>query len=543
MGKHDFLFASTITELSEEKEYLTLNNRVFFFNAPNLNGVQLNYDDSSYEQCKSLINMPLVAKYIRRDGKDDLGGHEVSYVNGEMQFGTQAIGVITDINIVEEDVETCNGEIKRLPCLYATERVWKRYKNVANAIQRLYAEGNLYNSWELKNNEYIFKDGIKYISSYEFLGNCLLGTQSFPAYGKGGAKILDISQVDQYEYLAAEAFSEALALDTASMSASNINLNQSEDNESDRKEMTPKMEANENVVVENSEVETEEEAVETVAEETVEETAEVNSEEVENSEEAEVSEENPVSDDTQVDSTEVEASEDVNTENTEAEETEEVSAKQTDADIQRKIWDAIDKLRGDNGEWYYLAMHFPEDHIILVQSARMPKLQFVQYSYEITDDEAILSNKQEVEMTISPLNINSEIESKNNALAEANSRIEELTKCKEELDKIKAEQAEISHVNAVNKLREYVIKSGRFTEEEIASEDVQKAINDLNENWIKSEIADRLVASMVNNQKANEVESSETSNNAVSILLSETNDKNKNDVTPDDVMNRFFNRE
>jgi len=544
LGKHDFLFASTVTELSEEKEYLTLNNRVFFFNAPNLNGVQLNYDASSYEQCRSLINMPLVAKYIKRDGKDDLGGHEVSFVDGEMQFGTQAIGVITDINIVEEDVETCNGEVKRLPCLYATERVWKRYKNVANAVQRLYSEGNLYNSWELKNNEYVFKDGIKYISQYEFLGNCLLGTQSFPAYGKGGAKVLDISQVDQYEYLAAEAFSEALALDTASMSASNINLNQLDDNESDRKEMTPKMEANENIVVENSEVETEEEAVETVVDDKVEETAEVNTDAVENNEEAEVSEGDPVSDDVQADNTEVEASEDVDTENTEAEESEEVSAKQTNEDVHRKIYDAVDKLRDEHGDWYYLAMLFPEDHIILVQTPRMPKLQFVQYSYEITDDEAILSNKQEVEMTISPLNINSEIENKNNALAEANSRIEELTKCKEELDKIKAEQAEANRADAVNKLREYVVKSGRFTEEEIASEEVQKAINDLNEAWIKAEIADRLVASITSNQSDKAVDAAEVgSDNTVSILLSESNGKDNNDVTPDDVMNKFFNRD
>ena len=542
MGKHDFLFASTITELSEEKEYLTLNNRVFFFNAPNLNGVQLNYDESSYEQCKSLINMPLVAKYIKRDGKDDLGGHEVSFVDGEMQFGTQAIGVITDIDIVEEDVETCNGEIKRLPCLYATERVWKRYKNVANAVQRLYSEGNLYNSWELKNNEYVFKDGIKYISQYEFLGNCLLGTQSFPAYGKGGAKVLDISQVDQYEYLAAEAFSEALALDTASMSASNINLNQLDENKSDRKEMTPKMEANENIVVENSEVETKEEAVE-IVDEAVEETAEVSTEEVENNEEAEVSEENPVSDDAQADNTEVEASEDVDAENTEAEEVEEVSAKQTNEDIQRKIWDAVDKLRDERGDWYYLAMHFPEDHIILVQTPRMPKLQFIQYSYEITDDEAILSNKQEVEMTISPLNINSEIENKNNALAEANSRIEELTKCKEELDKIKAEQAEANRTEAVNKLREYVVKSGRFTEEEIASENVQNAINSLNEAWIKSEIADRLVASMAesHNDSVATASKSAVNDSTVSILLSSS--EKDNTVTGEDIINRFFNRD
>ena len=172
----------------------------------------------------------------------------------------------------------------------------------------------------------------------------------------------------------------------------------------------------------------------------------------------------------------------------------------------------------------------------------MPKLEFVQYSYEIIDDEAVLSNKQDVEMTISPLNINSEIESKNNALAEANSRIEELSKCKEELDKIKAEQASAERVEAVNKLRDYVVKSGRFTDEEITSEEVQKAINELNEAWIKAEIADRLVASMAGDkEKAVETSEVKTEDNTVSILLSESSGKDI--VTPDDVMNKFFNRD
>ena len=295
------------------------------------------------------------------------------------------------------------------------------------------------------------------------------------------------------------------------------------------------MEANENIVVENSEVETKEEVVETVAEETVEETAEVNTEEVENSEKAEVSEENPVSDDAQADNAEVEASEDADTENTEAEESEEVSAKQTSEDVNRKLWEAVDKLRDDRGDWYYIAMHFPEEHIILVQSNRMPKLEFVQYSYEITDDEAVLSNKQDVEMTISPLNINSEIESKNNALAEANVRIVELTKYKDELDNIKSAQASAEHAKAVEKLREYVIQSHMFSEEEIDGEDMKKAINELNEVWIKAEIADRFVKS---NLSKSEVVFAEKENNGVEFVL---NSKDGT-ATAEEVINTFFGR-
>lgn len=541
LDNKNLFVASQVIELSETDSYIDMVDRVCYYDHKNLNNVQLDYDESSYEKAQTLVNQPVLAYYKTDEfGNPTLGGHEMR-VNpgGKVSFATQAIGTHLDAKIEDAEVELVDGSIQNVKCLFSTIRLWKRFENCVSAARSLFEKGKLYNSWEIMPSEVFYDDNnVRHLKSYAFVGNCLLGT-AYPAYGKASHVYQLAEEDDDPQLLIAEALSADLL---GGDSASNINLNQLDENESDRKEMTPKMEANENIVVENSEIETEEETVETV-DETVEETAEVTTEEAKNNEEAEVSEENPVSDDTQVNNAEVEASEDVNTENTEAEETEEVSAKQTDADIQRKIWDAVDKLRDEKGDWYYLAMHFPEDHIILVQTSRMPKLQFVQYSYEITEDEVILSNKQEVEMTISPLNINSEIENKNNALVEANAKITELTQYKEELDKIKAEQAEANRTEAVNKLREYVVKSGRFTEEEIASEEVQKAINELNEAWIKAEIADRLVASMACNQNNKEVEASETNNNAVSILLSESNSKDNNDVTPDDVMNKFFNRD
>ena len=540
MEKQDTVIASKVIEISEHPSYLELTDRVFYYDAPNANGVQIDFDLNSLEKAQSLVDMPVLAQFIcDNTGKPTLGGHAVKYTpGGGIKFGTSAIGVHTNVWIDDAEVTTFGGEKKTAKCLFSTMRIWSRFEKMVAAVKRLYEENRLYNSWEISVGSYEVFDGIKRLINYEFIGNALLG-EAQPAYGSA-SQVLAISseEDDDPQLLIAEALSaDLLSGDSAS------NINQLDDTKSDRKEMTPKMEANENIVVENSEVETKEEVVETVVEEIVEETAEVNAEEIENSEEAEVSEENPVSDDAQANNAEVEASEDVDTENTEAEESEEVSAKQTSEDIYRMIYDAVDKLRDDKGDWYYVAMLFPEDKLVLVQNPRMPKLEFVQYSYEITDDEAVLSNKQDVEMTISPLNINSEIESKNNALAEANSRIEELSKCKEELDKIRAEQASAERAEAVNKLRDYVVKSGRFTDEEIASEEVQKAINDLNEAWIKAEIADRLVASMAGDQKNKAVETSEvkTEDNTVSILLSESSGKDT--VTPDDVMNKFFNRD
>ena len=526
------LFSSSVVELAEEQDYLSLKNRICFFDDKNLNNVQINYDASTLERCQTLVNMPVVCKYVKRDGKDDLGGHEVSVVNGKMKFGTATVGVVTGVEIKREDVETVNGEVKNLPVLYADERIWTRNENATNAIKRLHLEGKLYSSWEVKTSKYEFDNGIKILSDYSFLSNCLLGTRSYPAYGTGGAKVLEVSETsDNCEYLAAEAIlSEALALDIESASASNINQNQLDD--TNRKEGLS-MDVNENIVVESSEEEVKEETAEVVE---TEEVVEAEAKENETNEVAEVSEDNPVEESTTDVTEEVESAE---TEDTEGD-AEEVSAMKTDNDIRRMIRAALNEI--NDKDYMDVAMIFPEEKIVLVQSWRMKQLQFVQYSYRVDGDKVILEDKKDVEMIVSPLQINSEIENKNNTIAEANERIvaleaqvAELEKVKTELDAIKAEKATAEHAEAVKKLRDYVVNSGRFTEEELNSAEINDAIEKLNEAWLKSEIADRLVASLANKKKVDVSET--TDNKTMSIVLSET----EQSATPQDVMRAFFN--
>ena len=216
---------------------------------------------------------------------------------------------------------------------------------------------------------------------------------------------------------------------------------------------------NENVVVETSDEKVKEETVE-VIEEVAEETAETQTEEVENNEVTEVSEDSPVEESTTEDT-------ESNTETS----TEEFAMKTT-SDIHKMIRIALNEM--DEDDYYNIAFLFPEDKIVLVQSWRMNELEYIQYNYRIDGDKAVLENEQKVELVISPLQINSEIEKKNNALAEANQQIAELKKAKEELDKIKAEKAESEHSEAVKKLRNYVVQSGRFTDEEIASDTLSR---------------------------------------------------------------------
>lgn len=512
MNNSDFVFASKVVDLAEEKDYLVLKNRVCYFGSANLNGVQLNYDEHTAEQVQTLVNTPLVARYIKRNGQDDLGGHEVALVNGRYEFQTQAVGVNSAVEIVEEDVQLVDGSVARLPCLYCTEILWTRFKNVASAVKRLFAEGRLHNSWELKSSEYEFKDGVKAISRYTFIGNCLLGTESYPAYGTSAA-VTEMSEVaNQYELMAAESFGEALALDIASLPASDIDKTNGE-------------EENEIVDVNENNLENTEVTEETVEEVVPEETAEVQVQEEEVETQPEVSE-NPE-------------------ENSESEaegEPEETIAMKTDNDIHKMINEALAAQYSGDGS-LYTAMLFPSDNIVLCRSYNMDELHYIKFTYRIDGDKAVLSDRQDVELTVSPLRINSEIEGKNNAIAEANNRIvaleakiNELQAAKDELDALKAERENAERAEAVEKLRKYAENSGRFTKEELESEAVKEAIESLNEAWIKAEIADRLVASLSKKDDTQKVEASEINNMA--IILSESS-KDEN-VTPADVMKRFF---
>ena len=206
-----FLSSKTV-DISEADTYLELTNRLCFYNEPNFNDVMLPYDETSEEKAKTLVNMPVVAKYTQNaSGQPTFKGHE-AYLdeNGEIQFGTDSIGTHTEIYIEEDSVDV-HGETKILPCLFAKYRIWKRKKNVVLAVRRLYEEDKLFSSWEIQTLSYIFKDGVKSLIDYSFLGNCLLGYEnSSPAYGDS-AKAINMSSAEQF-LMVAEALSKDIIL-------------------------------------------------------------------------------------------------------------------------------------------------------------------------------------------------------------------------------------------------------------------------------------------------------------------------------------------
>ena len=221
--KENICFSSKTIELSENENYIELTNRVCYYNVPNLNNVELPYDDGSLIKAKTLINMPVVAKYTTNsNGEPTFKGHEVYYdENGNIYFGTDNIGTHFDVYIKEDMVVTdLEGTTQRLPCLFAKYRIWKRNENVVNAVHRLYNEGKLYSSWEIETLSYQYDNNVKILNDYVFLGNCLLGYEyAYPAYGQD-SKAIQMSQKES-QLLVAEAFSKDLL---ENKSVSNINL-------------------------------------------------------------------------------------------------------------------------------------------------------------------------------------------------------------------------------------------------------------------------------------------------------------------------------
>ena len=109
MEKININFASKTIDIAEHENYILLTNRVCYLDEPNGNGVCLPYDDpdATAEMTKTLIDMPVVAKYVcDEDGEPNLGGHE-AYIDeetGEIAFATTPIGVHTDAYIKEDTV-------------------------------------------------------------------------------------------------------------------------------------------------------------------------------------------------------------------------------------------------------------------------------------------------------------------------------------------------------------------------------------------------------------------------------------------------------
>ena len=296
MHKERIVLSSQSVALAEYKTYLLLENRVCYYGAPNANGVSLSLETAE-QYAQTLVDMPVYAKYVpNMNGDPSFGGHE-AYLDedGEVAFDTIAIGVHTSVDVRPDVVETAEGKYETIPCLFATQKIWTRNKNIVAAVKRLFTEGKLYNSWEISYDTCRYMEGgQKELIDYTFEGNCFLGVDNFnfPAYGPD-AKVISLSDLQKSD--AAMLVATAAAKDVAE-----ANMNDEEGGEQ-RMNIDEKIVENENAEVNTSNSEVVEEQtdetqeVEASVEEAVEaEEAEIVEASEEDEENAESKEEAPV---------------------------------------------------------------------------------------------------------------------------------------------------------------------------------------------------------------------------------------------------------
>lgn len=452
----------TVIDVAEHSTYLELTSRVCYYDEPNLNNDMLPFDDLTEERAKTLINMPVQARYrTSPNGEPTFSGHEmVKKKDGSIEFKTSSIGTHTEIYIENDNVDV-NGTIKNLPCLFAKYRIWKRYKNVVAAVQRLFNLGKLYSSWELNTYQYIFDRGIRKVTDYEFLANTLLGFEyAYPSYGIS-ANAISMAEFKDNQLMIAEALSQDL-LDE------NNNNNKEEDLLSKKNESSV---VDENIVASESETP--------------------------------VSETN---DNTTASS---------NTDNTNNEQHTTDSAQLTDYDLRDKLRDTC---RVKLGKWCWVSFLFPNEKEVWCEyDGRDTELDYVKFTYEVADDDTItVSEPEYVKLTVSVAEINTkiselekeistvkaELDIKNVAITKASETIQDLNVTISELKPFK-EQAEIAEQKRIEieiaedkkRLTSKLLKGNLFSESEIAEKNIAELIEARNESAINSLIADRFVAS------------------------------------------------
>lgn len=520
MNKEKLLFSSKVTDIAEHDSYLELTSCMCYYDDSNLNGVVLPYKgfEEQAEAAKdTLINQPVQAKYRKINNQDDLGSHEVYYDSqtGEYEFLTESVGVHTSAWIEESTVTTVHGETKTLPCLFSTKRIWKRNKNMTNAIKRLYdSDGGLNSSWEIYTKSYTYEDGKKTLTDYEFSSDCLLGSTTTPAY-KGTSKVTSLSALSADELMVAE----ALGLDMLENHDSALDINNNQDKEEEILKKNLNVSSEDEKVVVTPEVSNEETEINPDVQDAPEteipaanvdeaSTDEISNEETTTETEDETSEE---------EKDEETPEEDANTD-TETSETE-VSAL-TDYDIRRALNKAC---REKVQDWCWVSFVFPtEGYCLCEYDESESELQYLKFTYAVNGESVEVGEPEKVSLSVSVSSINEKISELENTISEKDELIvkasaeitelkaknTELSQYKERLDEIEQQKVAEELAQKKEDLIASVVKSGQITKEEIETNpELSAYVDALDKKSLMALVGERLSASM-----ENEVETSEVKN-------------------------------
>lgn len=538
MNSENICMSSKTIEIAEHENYLELTNRLSYYDDKNLNNVMLPYkgfEESALTCAKTLVNMPVQSKYKKINGNDDLGSHELRVLpNGDIEWGTESIGTHTEVWIAEDTVTTVSGEEKTLPCLYAKCRIWKRNPNIIAAVKRLYeSDAGLNSSWEIATTAYEYKNGLKILTEYEFLGNCFLGSITTPAY-KGTSTTISLSQMTESELLIAE----ALSLDMKNnQGLDKLNNQEKEDCilKKDEKNIVSSEEDVKEVPVDNK-----------VSTENAEETNNVK--ETSDAEPKEDTQEISDATDNSEDETKTTSTQNKKKKGCVSEDTE--TSALTSYDLRQKINEACRKKYTD---WCWVSFLFPEEHEVWCEYDGESELDMLKFTYSVENDVVIVSEPEKVLLTVSVKAINSTIAEYEKTISEKDELIintsseitslksenTELSQYKEKFTQLEQEKLEAELAEKKENLIASVVKSGQITREEIKdSEELSGYVNNLDKASLMSIVGERLIVSL-DKKEEKKVETSEMKDVQIASNLNNDDDET---IDKASIMRKFLKK-
>ena len=168
----------------------------------------------------TIIGYPIVAKLKKNifGQPVDFGGHELTIQKTKdgkkkSHFDTVPIGSVTDAWIEEREVDGYDGTPK---CILIKTKLWtSRFPEYFKVFDKLWDDGEISSSWELTATDVVTEGANKIYKVFEFIGNCILGSNRNPAVP--GAGVIEYAEMDDLE----EQLSSALIVDISNTDIAN----------------------------------------------------------------------------------------------------------------------------------------------------------------------------------------------------------------------------------------------------------------------------------------------------------------------------------
>lgn len=525
MDNENLIFTSEILEVASFQNYKEATFLISVLDEPDAYG-RIIPEDAGEEYCGTLVGFPIVAKLKKNIfGKPvDFGGHEVYEVkntNGKTvkRFGTTPIGTVMSSWVEERELDDFDEPKK---CILCTAKLWSgRFPEYFKVFDKLWKKGRIASSWELTATEVEEKDGFKIFKVFEFISNCILGSTKTPAVKQ--ACVLEYAELDDdYDIELAEALGKDIA---------DLNIKNNEKEDFDLAEETKK-----DIVTDEAEKKEDTKPESAKDKEQEEETAACGG---------------------------ANSTKKKKTATAEAEESKEKveTASLTQWDLQRKISKACDSALGFKYCNGYISYWFPEEHTVwYCPYDRESELDYKVFTYEVSEnDEVTVSEPMDAKLTVSITEVNTaiaekekeigvlkaELEIKDDAIIKAGETINslkvevsELKPYKEAAEIAEKERIEAEIAEHKETLKNNMLKTNLFSEEEIASAEIAELIEARDDKAIKEMIADRYIASF--DKQENETAVAEVEKEVVTSVASLESDDE--DESPSAFMKNYLKR-